>query len=454
MCIEVSIIVPVYNVEKYLNRCVESLLNQTYKNIEIILVNDASPDNSIAIMKEYEKKYPDIIKCIYLTKNVRQGGARNRGLKIAKGKFICFVDSDDWVDSDYIDKLYNKACNTNSDIVYCNYKLVDDSGREDIRTDFYEQQIGNRTLSKRKMSFLLTGTGPCWCIIKKEILIENNLLFPEQMLYEDMAICPLFAQYAKRMDYVEDTYYYYYQRENSVVHDVDADFQEDEAKAILHLYNECEKRKINLEMPVELEAVFTKYYYAWGINDCFFGKYSVPPKRFIRNLVEEIHKIYPKYYCNPYFYGNIEPRLISKMLENDYYLAQELKSKECDYKLFYFQPVIQTKLDNLMRYMSLKKCALWGDGKKGRDFLISCKNSENIDCVIDKNEKIQNTKLETGHRVLRPEAGLQEVEYVIVSNKNHYPGIKLEVKKTNSMIKVINLDLYLLFDMAIEECMR
>lgn len=104
MCIEVSIIVPVYNVEKYLNRCVESLLNQTYKNIEIILVNDASPDNSIAIMKEYEKKYPDIIKCIYLTKNVRQGGARNRGLKIAKGKFICFVDSDDWVDSDYIIK--------------------------------------------------------------------------------------------------------------------------------------------------------------------------------------------------------------------------------------------------------------------------------------------------------------------------------------------------------------
>lgn len=368
MCIEVSIIVPVYNVEKYLNRCVESLLNQTYKNIEIILVNDASPDNSIAIMKEYEKKYPDIIKCIYLTKNVRQGGARNRGLKIAKGKFICFVDSDDWVDSDYIDKLYNKACNTNSDIVYCNYKLVDDSGREDIRTDFYEQQIGNRTLSKRKMSFLLTGTGPCWCIIKKEILIENNLLFPEQMLYEDMAICPLFAQYAKRMDYVEDTYYYYYQRENSVVHDVDADFQEDEAKAILHLYNECEKCKINLEMPVELEAVFTKYYYAWGINACFFGKYSVPPKRFIRNLVEEIHKIYPKYYCNPYFYGNIEPRLISKMLENDYYLAQELKSKECDYKLFYFQPVIQTKLDNLMRYMSLKKCALWGAEKKDEIF--------------------------------------------------------------------------------------
>ena len=91
-------------------------------------------------------------------------------------------------------------------------------------------------------------------------------------------------------------------------------------------------------MPVELEAVFTKYYYAWGINACFFGKYSVPPKRFIRNFVEQIHKIYPKYYCNPYFYGNIEPRLISKMLENDYYIAQELKSKECDYKLFYFQP--------------------------------------------------------------------------------------------------------------------
>ena len=121
MCIEVSIIVPVYNVEKYLNRCVESLLNQTYKNIEIILVNDASPDNSIAIMKEYEKKYPDIIKCIYLTKNVRQGGARNRGLKIAKGKFICFVDSDDYVESDYIEELLNNV--QDKTMTFCGYYI-------------------------------------------------------------------------------------------------------------------------------------------------------------------------------------------------------------------------------------------------------------------------------------------------------------------------------------------
>lgn len=454
MCVDVSIIVPVYNVERYLKRCVESLLNQTYKNIEIILINDASPDNSIMIMKDYEEKYPDIIRCIYLKENVRQGGARNRGLKIAQGRFVCFVDSDDWVDSDYIEKLYNKACSSNSDIVYCNYKLVDDSEREDIRSDFYEQQIGEQTLLKRKMSFLLTGTGPCWCIIKKDILIDNNLWFPERMLYEDMAICPLFAQYAKKMDYVEDAYYYYYQRENSVIHYVDAEFQEDEAKAIEYLYNECEERKINLEMPVELEAVFTKYYYAWGMNACFFGKYSTPPQQFIVSLVECLHNKYPKYYCNPYFYGNIEPRLINKMIENDYYIKKDTVTKEYDYTSFYLQPVIQEKLGDLMNYLSGKKCVLWGAGKKGRDFLLCCQKSENIDCVVDKNEKIQNIKLETGHFVYEPKKGLEEAEYVIVSNKNYYPGIKLEVKKINPLIRVINLELYLLFDMSIEESMR
>lgn len=90
----VSIIVPCYNVEKYLPRCIESLVNQTLEDIEIILVNDASPDNSIKIMKEYELKYPNKIKIIDSQINLRQGGARNLGIDIATGEFIGFVDSD------------------------------------------------------------------------------------------------------------------------------------------------------------------------------------------------------------------------------------------------------------------------------------------------------------------------------------------------------------------------
>ena len=88
MNVKVSIIIPVYNVENYLRRCLDSCINQTLMEIEIIVVNDASPDNSDFIMKEYEKNYPEKIKCIYLKENLCQGGARNIGIQIAKGQYL------------------------------------------------------------------------------------------------------------------------------------------------------------------------------------------------------------------------------------------------------------------------------------------------------------------------------------------------------------------------------
>ena len=105
---QVSIIVPVYNVEKYLRKCLDSLVNQTLKDIEIIVVNDGSPDNSQDIINEYVKKYPKIIKS-FIVKNGGQGSARNFAIKEAKGEYILYVDSDDYIDLDMAETLYNAA---------------------------------------------------------------------------------------------------------------------------------------------------------------------------------------------------------------------------------------------------------------------------------------------------------------------------------------------------------
>ena len=105
---KVSIIVPVYNVEKYLRECLDSLVNQTLKEIEIICINDASPDNSLKILKEYKKKNPDLIQLIDLKKNLFQGGARNRGLDVAQGEYIAFVDSDDIPNLDFYLSMYTQ----------------------------------------------------------------------------------------------------------------------------------------------------------------------------------------------------------------------------------------------------------------------------------------------------------------------------------------------------------
>ena len=106
---KVSIIVPVYNVEKYLEECLDSLVNQTLKEIEIICINDFSPDNSLEILHRYKNNYPDLMKIIDLKQNVGPGYARNHGLDMAQGEYIVFVDPDDYIDITMCEKLYNMA---------------------------------------------------------------------------------------------------------------------------------------------------------------------------------------------------------------------------------------------------------------------------------------------------------------------------------------------------------
>lgn len=366
--VKVSIIVPVYNVEKYLRRCLESLVNQTIKDIEIILVNDASPDNCGAIMKEYEDSYPGVVRCIYLEENIRQGGARNRGLRIAKGGYVSFVDSDDCLDLDFIEKLYKKAEETSSDIVYADFMVVTD-GKRETRPNIYPQLCGVQDTRKRKMNLLLTGTGPCACIIRKSLVEDNGLYFPEKMVYEDMAVCPLYSYYAGSLEYVDSTYYYYFQREGSVTHDTDAGYQKEEAEALLFLLNELNKRGIAKEYPQETEAMFTKYFYAWGMYGIYNGKFSSLPEEYMKYLAEEMHQRFPKYRENPYLYGNIEPGLIQYMYNNDEkWLGIQPVARPVNYIDYYNGEYIKLKLEKLYVTISGKKTVLWEQGKREENF--------------------------------------------------------------------------------------
>ena len=115
----VSVIVPVYNVERYLNRCLNSIISQTFKDIEIICVNDGSTDTSLKILKEYQKIDNRII--VINKENEGVSKSRNKGIEVAKGEYIVFVDSDDWINLDMVEYMYNKAKNTDTDIVMCTY---------------------------------------------------------------------------------------------------------------------------------------------------------------------------------------------------------------------------------------------------------------------------------------------------------------------------------------------
>ena len=209
---KVSIIVPVYNVEEYLRKCLDSLVNQTYQNIEIIVVNDGTKDDSQSIIDEYKKKYSKIIKS-YVKENGGSAIARNYGIDKATGEYIMFVDSDDYVDMKMVEKLVNTASKKRSDIVVSNYYRVVDDKITEVKTF----NIISDNIYK---NYVLNCCGPCWQLIKKELFIKYNLRFLEKHFYEDIAVIPAFGIYAKKIDYIDDYLYYYVIRSGSIMNQV------------------------------------------------------------------------------------------------------------------------------------------------------------------------------------------------------------------------------------------
>ena len=134
--IEVSVVVPIYNVEKYLRQCLESLVNQNFDDYEIILINDGATDNSMKIAQEFEDKYKNIK--LLSKKNAGLGAARNTGMKYVTGKYVLFVDSDDYVSPEYISELYNVINREDSDIVICSHEKIYENKTEivNLEVDF------------------------------------------------------------------------------------------------------------------------------------------------------------------------------------------------------------------------------------------------------------------------------------------------------------------------------
>ena len=167
--VKVSIIVPVYNVEKFIDKCLDSLVNQTLDEIEVIVVNDGSPDNSQEIIDRYVQKYPNKVKS-FIKENGGQGSARNVGIDKANGEYISFVDSDDYLDLDAIEVMYNKAKEENSDIVICDM------------IDHYIDYTIYHNCTKYKSVFEVTPSA-CNKIFKRSAI--KNFRFLSKLWYED-----------------------------------------------------------------------------------------------------------------------------------------------------------------------------------------------------------------------------------------------------------------------------
>lgn len=201
---KISVIIPVYNAEKYLQRCLDSVCKQSLKEIEIICIDDCSSDNSLEILKKYSKNYKNLI-VLHLEKNGGESAARNAGLALAQGEYLAFVDNDDELDLNFLEKLYQKARAENADIVKGEVMEIGYNGKKTA--------VKQITAGGDKWLFVTYW----WCaIFKRAMIAENNISFStKHILGGDLLFLNQAIIAAKNLQIVDGIYYNYYRREDS-----------------------------------------------------------------------------------------------------------------------------------------------------------------------------------------------------------------------------------------------
>lgn len=255
----ISVVVPVYKVEDYLNRCIDSILSQTHKNIELILINDGSPDNSPAICDAYASEN-SCVKVIH-KENEGVSAARNKGIETAKGNYIVFIDSDDYIHTGYLSTLMFMLSNSEAQLSVCGYKKVFDSKVDKIKVsnDF---EIISDLLA---MNMLLNDQSKCapWGKLYN-INLFKEVRFPEGKIMEDMFVMPLLFKKAKLIAISTEELYYYNQEGESITRSSFNYKKLDIVEGALSWKNYTE-----INYPTLFEKA-SLHYYATVIDNCIY----------------------------------------------------------------------------------------------------------------------------------------------------------------------------------------
>ncbi len=246
---KVSVIVPVYNVEKYLRKCLDSLIQQTLDDLEILVVNDGSPDNSQKIIDEYAMEYPGRVVS-FQKENGGQASARNMALDYAKGEFVGFVDSDDWVDTAMFETMYNKAIDEHADIVICN------------TVDHYpDREVYHRQSDVSK--FRRCGSS-CNKIFRRTLVGQTR--FPSGLWYEDFCFSIQLLMQTEQVSYCEDHFYHALERQGSTMNNSNSRKNLDMLEIMDRIVHFTEENGIREKYAYDLEYMMIEHILITSIN--------------------------------------------------------------------------------------------------------------------------------------------------------------------------------------------
>ena len=270
---KISVIIPVYNTEEYVERCLETVLNQSYNNIEIIIVNDGSNDLSHNIISKIIQNHQNI-NYIQLEHNIGVGNARNCGIQNAHGEYIGFVDSDDWVDSSFYEQLLNSILSYNADIAVAGIRTeIEDVSHPRNRYTYPKPSVLQGKFALHALVNMYNSDIKITPIVnnklyKKSLIRDNHILFDKSRRAQDNYFSFMALMYSSRTVLVNNTFYHYYQRPSSITHDVSNGYIDDYIYVLTDLKQTLENRKMFDEYSQEFTACVMRCFNAM-INNLF-----------------------------------------------------------------------------------------------------------------------------------------------------------------------------------------
>jgi glycosyltransferase involved in cell wall biosynthesis len=321
----VSVVVPVHNGAAHLRQCVDSLVSQTLREIEIILVNGASTDESLTILRKYERRYPDKVVVIDSEVDLGPGGHRNLGIKAARADYIGFVDADDWVEVTMFAKMYEKALNTDCDVVHCFQE--EDVELHGERRVLRDNSPSERTLalegkplddSDRATLCLPGGAsgGITQQLYRKSIIVSNGLWFPESMTDEDMYFAKLAPFHINSISFVPEYLYHYRIHGDSITHTRNAPWVMNKAIAQCMAMDDINRRGLGGRITEVLEYGFIFGYWLSTTREWELWCDGDLPTATVAEMRKEILRRFPDFRRNRHYrqYASWRERFLANLM--------------------------------------------------------------------------------------------------------------------------------------------
>jgi glycosyltransferase involved in cell wall biosynthesis len=428
MNIKVSVIIPVYNASKFLRRCFDSCVNQTLSEIEIIAVNDCSPDpQDSEIMREYAELHPNKFRCIWHDVNKRTGGARNTGVHIAQGEYFLCVDDDDYLDLEMCERMYAKAKLENADLAYCDYKIHQNGNI---------QIYSSTTIDFEKNP--LTFYHAVWkTMAKKAFIEENGLYFPENVTVDDL-IGYLWNLKASKIVKIDGLYY------NYIIHNSNESLNHNYNffSGIPYVFLEFSKRKCFIELnEYEKKIMFIamiKHFYIW-MHTIYIYHYD----RFHEYCLEcyRTFKVYENYFDKSLFKSTFAGQRLLEMV-----LFIEANVNCSDFAEKYIEFYNDTERNfysksflSIFEQYKNHRISLWGAGDMGAKYARYINDLNIAFEITDANSEIHGKKI-AENVIVRPWSDIKEhTDIVFVSAKGIFEAVRDKLSKECPSVEVVDL---------------